>query len=83
MSIDGEQPYRLDGKVALVTGGASGIGAATCRELTRGGARVLIADLNLAAAQALAGELEGAQAVEMDVTSAASVATGTGRDGAA
>jgi len=65
--------FRLDGKVALVTGGASGIGAATCRELTAAGAEVLIADLNLAAAQALAGELAGAKAVQMDVTSAASI----------
>jgi NAD(P)-dependent dehydrogenase (short-subunit alcohol dehydrogenase family) len=73
MSRDVDQPYRLDGKVALVTGGASGIGAATCRELTWAGARVLVADLNLAPAQALASELEGARAVEMDVTSAASV----------
>ena len=73
MSIEVDRPYRLDGKVALVTGGASGIGAATTRELTRAGAQVLIADLNLAAAQALAGELAGAKAVEMDVTRAASV----------
>ena len=68
-----DRAYRLDGKFALVTGGASGIGAATCRELTRAGARVLVADLNVVAAQALASELEGARAVEMDVTSAASV----------
>ena len=73
MSTEVDRPYRLDGKVALVTGGASGIGAATCRELTRAGARVLVADLNLVAAQALASELEGGRAVEMDVTSAASV----------
>jgi 2-keto-3-deoxy-L-fuconate dehydrogenase len=73
MSSEAEQPYRLDGKVALVTGGASGIGAATCRELVRAGAQVLIADLNVTAAQALAAELVRAMAVEMDVTSAASV----------
>jgi 2-keto-3-deoxy-L-fuconate dehydrogenase len=65
--------FRLDGKVALVTGGASGIGAATCRELTAAGAQVLIADLNVAAAEALAGELAGAKAIQMDVTSAASI----------
>jgi 2-keto-3-deoxy-L-fuconate dehydrogenase len=65
--------YRLDGRVALITGGASGIGAATARELTRAGAKVLIADMNLAAAEELAGELHGARALEMDVTAAASV----------
>ncbi|HWB33444.1 MAG TPA: SDR family NAD(P)-dependent oxidoreductase [Acidobacteriaceae bacterium] len=72
------QPYGLEGKVALVTGGASGIGAATCRELTRAGARVIVADLNLTAAEALAKELTDqgmrARALEMDVTSAASIA---------
>ena len=73
MSGEAEQPYRLDGKIALVTGGASGIGAATSRELARAGAEVWIADLNLRAAEALAGELPEAKAVAMDVTSAASV----------
>jgi NAD(P)-dependent dehydrogenase (short-subunit alcohol dehydrogenase family) len=73
MSHDVDQPYRLDGKVALVTGGASGIGAATSRELTRAGASVWIADLNFEAAQGLAGELHGARAVRMDVTDAASI----------
>jgi NAD(P)-dependent dehydrogenase (short-subunit alcohol dehydrogenase family) len=68
------EAFRLDGKIALVTGGASGIGAATCRELTRAGAHVILADLNLAAAQALASELPKAKAVEMDVTDAASIA---------
>jgi 2-keto-3-deoxy-L-fuconate dehydrogenase len=68
------EAFRLDSKTALVTGGASGIGAATCRELTRAGAQVLIADLNLPAATALAAELPGAEAIEMDVTDAASIA---------
>ena len=67
------EAFSLNGKVALVTGGASGIGAATCRELTRAGASVLIADLTLAAAQHLAAELPGAQAVQMDVTDQAAV----------
>jgi NAD(P)-dependent dehydrogenase (short-subunit alcohol dehydrogenase family) len=73
MSDGVDQPYRLDGKVALVTGGASGIGAATARELTRAGASVWIADVNLPAAEGLAGELTGARAIAMDVTSAASI----------
>ncbi len=73
MSSGMDQPYRLDGKVALVTGGASGIGAATCRELTRAGAEVIIADLNLEAAQGLAGELQRARALQMDVTQAVSI----------
>jgi NAD(P)-dependent dehydrogenase (short-subunit alcohol dehydrogenase family) len=74
MTSELDQPYRLDGKVALVTGGASGIGAATCRELTRAGAEVIIADLNLNAAKAFAEELSGVRALEMDVTSAKSIA---------
>ena len=73
MSSGTDQPYRLDGKVALVTGGASGIGAATCRELARAGAEVVIADLNLEAAQGLAGELQRARALLMDVTQASSI----------
>ena len=67
--------FCLKNKIALITGGASGIGAATCRELTRAGASVLIADLNLAAAQSLAAELPGAKALAMDVTEAASIAS--------
>jgi 2-keto-3-deoxy-L-fuconate dehydrogenase len=73
MTTESGQPFRLDGKVALVTGGASGIGAETCRELTRGGASVIIADLNVSAAQTLAAELPGARAVPMDVTVASSI----------
>jgi 2-keto-3-deoxy-L-fuconate dehydrogenase len=70
-STDGA--FRLDGLNALVTGGGSGIGEATCRELARAGAFVWIADINLAAAEALAAKLENARAVRMDVTSTDSI----------
>src|SRR5689334_21461525 len=49
--------FRLDGKTALVTGGASGIGEAIARLFAAQGARVYIADLNAEAAQRVAGEL--------------------------
>lgn len=64
----GTDGFRLDGKHALVTGGASGIGEATCKELARAGAVVTIADINLEAAQALAATLPGSSAAHVDVT---------------
>ncbi len=76
--MDGETVFDLNGKVALITGGASGIGAATAKRLTGAGASVVIADLNEQAAQSLAKELPGAKAVAMDVTSAASIAAAVG-----
>jgi NAD(P)-dependent dehydrogenase (short-subunit alcohol dehydrogenase family) len=66
--------FDLKGKLALITGGASGIGAATARRLAGAGASVLIADLNEQAAQELAKELPGAKGIAMDVTSTASIA---------
>ena len=48
---------RLEGKVAIVTGGASGIGAATVRKFVAEGARVVIADLQAQVGEALAREL--------------------------
>jgi 2-hydroxycyclohexanecarboxyl-CoA dehydrogenase len=66
---------RLERKRALVTGGASGIGAATAHRLAAEGATVALADLNLDGARAVAGEVDGA-AVQMDVADAASVRAG-------
>jgi NAD(P)-dependent dehydrogenase (short-subunit alcohol dehydrogenase family) len=55
-----------------VTGGASGIGAATCRRLAAEGARVAVTDMNLEGAREVAGEVEGA-AFELDVRSTESI----------
>lgn len=49
----------LDGAIALVTGGGSGIGAECARTLAAENARVVVADVSLAAAQALADEVGG------------------------
>jgi len=56
----------------LVTGGGSGLGEATARELARQGARVAILDVNLAQAEKVAAEI-GGLAIQCDVTSPASV----------
>jgi NAD(P)-dependent dehydrogenase (short-subunit alcohol dehydrogenase family) len=54
--------------VTVVTGGASGIGAAICGELAQRGHRVVVTDLDAAGAQALAARLPEATALELDVT---------------
>lgn len=66
-------PFRLDGKTALVTGGASGIGEATCRVLTDAGASVLILDIDRARAEVLAAELPRASVLICDITDEAQV----------
>jgi len=64
---------RLEGRVALVTGGASGIGAATCRRLAGEGARVAVTDMNAAGAGDVAAEVNG-MPYELDVRSLDSIA---------
>ena len=68
---------RLEGRVALVTGGASGIGAATCRRLGAEGAKVAVTDLNLDGAREVAAEIDGA-GIELDVRSGDSIAAALG-----
>lgn len=72
--------HRLKNRVILVTGGASGIGAAFCRGFASEGAHVVVADLNAAAATELAHEIVqaggSALAVAMDVTRRDQVAAG-------
>lgn len=63
---------------AIVTGGASGLGAATARALAERGAYVTIVDLNDDAGTALAGSLPGAIYVNADVTDAEAVALAVG-----
>lgn len=70
----------IQGKVAVVTGAASGIGRAIAQALATAGARVVIADLNIEGAQAVSDQIAGdgghAMAVSMDVTDEAAVEAG-------
>lgn len=65
MSGVAERPISLDGRVAIVTGGAQGIGWAVARRYAEAGARVLIADLNQERAAEVARELSSS--VDADV----------------
>jgi NAD(P)-dependent dehydrogenase (short-subunit alcohol dehydrogenase family) len=65
---------KLSGNAAIVTGGASGLGAATVRRLAADGARVLIVDLQEELGDALAAEVDGAF-VRADVTDSEQVRT--------
>ncbi len=58
---------RLKGKLAVVSGAASGIGAATCTRLVQEGAEVMLLDIDEARAKAVADEI-GGQAIGLDVT---------------
>jgi 2-keto-3-deoxy-L-fuconate dehydrogenase len=60
--------FDLTGKVALITGGASGIGAATAKLFAAQGAQVIVVDVQLEAANQVAGSLPQARAVACDIT---------------
>ena len=64
---------KIQGQAALVTGGASGLGEATARELARLGAKVAVLDVNAAQAEKVASEIGGI-AIQCDITNSESVA---------
>ena len=67
---------KLSNSTVLVTGGSSGLGGATVRALVEAGAKVVIADVNIAAGEALAAELgDAARFVPTDVTDEAAART--------
>jgi 2-hydroxycyclohexanecarboxyl-CoA dehydrogenase len=66
---------RLEGRKALVTGGASGIGAAIAARLAGEGAEVWVGDVNVEGAEGVAGEIAG-HALELDVTDLESAQAG-------
>jgi 3alpha(or 20beta)-hydroxysteroid dehydrogenase len=78
-----DSPHRLEDRVALITGGAGGIGSATARLMVEAGANVVVADIDQERAAVVAGPLGArAEAVRLDVTdpgSWAAVADGIDR----
>lgn len=65
---------RLTGKVAIITGGAGGIGSATAGLMSERGARIAVADIAGEAAEALAASLPDAIAIQVDLADEASIA---------
>ncbi|MGF1612695.1 MAG: SDR family NAD(P)-dependent oxidoreductase [Gammaproteobacteria bacterium] len=62
----------IDGHAAIITGGGSGMGAETGRQLARSGVKVTLLDMNLEAAEAVAKEI-GGLAIQCDVADSASM----------
>jgi NAD(P)-dependent dehydrogenase (short-subunit alcohol dehydrogenase family) len=74
--IDYLQMWRLDGRVALVTGGGNGIGRAACHALAQAGATVVVGDIDEPAAEAVAGEIGAGLPLRLDVADEDSVRSG-------
>ena len=70
---------RFKGKVAFVTGGASGLGAAAATRFASEGAKVVVADIDEEGARRLAGRLPDGFAVAVDTAEASSVETAVRR----
>jgi NAD(P)-dependent dehydrogenase (short-subunit alcohol dehydrogenase family) len=66
---------KLDQKTVIITGGAGGIGAATARLMTERGARVAVADIDFARAEAVAATLPDAIAIEVDLEHQSTIKT--------
>jgi NAD(P)-dependent dehydrogenase (short-subunit alcohol dehydrogenase family) len=66
-------PFSLEGRIALVTGGASGIGEATCRAFHAAGASLIIADRDQERASHLANELGRCEVMAVDITNESAV----------
>lgn len=71
------QFFSLENQTAVITGGAAGIGEAIARRLAKAGAQVVIADINLEAAEETAKSIPGAYALAVDITNPASTDAAT------
>lgn len=69
--------FSLENQTAIVTGGATGIGEAIAQRLAKAGATVVIADINLEAAEATAKTIPGSIALKVDITDPASTDAAT------
>ena len=66
-------PARLQDKIAIITGAAKGIGLATAMRFSQEGAKVMLADINLAELEKCAAQIPNAEAYSMNVTDRGSI----------